>query len=612
MEHTTKDECAVTLGNQTCQQDTTKDRKPRPPGEKEGMLYKVHHAPPIHVTLILALQHVLMTVTGSLSMPILLAELLCAEDPGPVRARLCGISLFLSGLATVLQCTVGVRLPIVQGGSHAFLAPIIAVLALDRWRCPQGPQNDPDEAWMTRMREIQGNLILASLAQVVLGCTGLLGFLMRFIGPLTVAPTISLIGLSVTHVVSKYCQVHWGIAFMTVGLVVVFSLLLGPYQQPVPSWSRRQGCHISRFPVLRLFAVILAMAVTWLFCFTLTVTDVLPSNSTSAGYQARTDTRLHVLHEAPWVSFPYPFQFGMPTISAAGFVGMLVATLCSVVESVGDYFAVAYACHAPPPPSSAVNRGVAVEGLASVISGMLGAGHATTSYSEATAVTVITRVGSRRVTQMAGLLLALSGLLSKLGAVISLIPDPVIGGALGVMLSMVTAIGLSTALHANMTAFRNMAIFGLSMMMGIGVPQWVTGHVGAIDTGNAEMDQILVVTLGTPMFVGGFVGCFLDNIIPGTLEERGFLNWREKTTNAESSEGDDIQNTYDLPYVSGLIRNIPLCSYIPVSPSFQERTSGSGVSSRNRKPLNQNGEVGDVQMNGQATELLSISSDVRI
>lgn len=74
---------------------------------------------------------------------------------------------------------------------------------------------------------------------------------------------------------------------------------------------------------------------------------------------------------------------------------MLVATMSSVVESIGDYYASARICRVPFPPPSAMNRAVAMEGLASVFSGMLGAGHATTSYSNNTGAVGITKVSCR-------------------------------------------------------------------------------------------------------------------------------------------------------------------------------------------------------------------------
>ena len=87
-------------------------------------------------------------------------------------------------------------------------------------------------------------------------------------------------------------------------------------------------------------------------------------------------------------------KFGIPTVSAAGFVGMLGATISSVIESTGDYFAAARISCANPPPAHALNRGIAIEGFSSIISGLVGAGHATTSYSGNVGAIGITRVSS--------------------------------------------------------------------------------------------------------------------------------------------------------------------------------------------------------------------------
>lgn len=62
--------------------------------------------------------------------------------------------------------------------------------------------------------QIQGNLMLASLIQVIMGCTGIMGLLLKYIGPLTIAPTISLIGLSLTAVAADFNRTHWGIAIL--------------------------------------------------------------------------------------------------------------------------------------------------------------------------------------------------------------------------------------------------------------------------------------------------------------------------------------------------------------------------------------------------------------
>jgi len=85
-------------------------------------------------------------------------------------------------------------------------------------------------------------------------------------------------------------------------------------------------------------------------------------------------------------------MWGGPTFSLAMFVSMLVATVTSVLESIGDYYAAARASAVPSPPTHAVNRGIAIEGLGAMLSGLFGAAHATTSYSTPTAMIRLTGV----------------------------------------------------------------------------------------------------------------------------------------------------------------------------------------------------------------------------
>lgn len=49
-------------------------------------------------------------------------------------------------------------------------------------------------------------------------------------------------------------------------------------------------------------------------------------------------------------------QWGLPTVTVAGVMGMFSATLAGIVESIGDYYACARLSGAPPPPVHAINR----------------------------------------------------------------------------------------------------------------------------------------------------------------------------------------------------------------------------------------------------------------
>jgi xanthine/uracil permease len=62
--------------------------------------------------------------------------------------------------------------------------------------------------------QIQGGIIVASITQVVIGCTGILGVLLQYIGPITVVPTITVVGLSLIDVALSFCKIHWGVSFL--------------------------------------------------------------------------------------------------------------------------------------------------------------------------------------------------------------------------------------------------------------------------------------------------------------------------------------------------------------------------------------------------------------
>lgn len=98
------------------------------------------------------------------------------------------------------------------------------------------------------------------------------------------------------------------------------------------------------------------------------------------------------------------------------------------------------------------------------------------------------QVASRRVFQVAGVTLLLSGIIGKFGAVLTLIPDPIIGGTLTVVFGMVGAVGISVLQFMDMSSTRNLTILALSMILGLMVPQWLLTHPNSINTGKVWSD----------------------------------------------------------------------------------------------------------------------------
>ena len=99
------------------------------------------------------------------------------------------------------------------------------------------------------------------------------------------------------------------------------------------------------------------------------------------------------------VLFCYCFitgQFGSPGIHVGALVTFLLSTISSIIDSVGDYYACAKMVLAPPPPKHAINRGIAIEGMMSLIGGSAGTSHATSTFASNIGAMGITRVLSHR------------------------------------------------------------------------------------------------------------------------------------------------------------------------------------------------------------------------
>ncbi|KFP08219.1 Solute carrier family 23 member 1, partial [Calypte anna] len=524
---------------------------PRP---EVDMLYRIEDVPPWYLCILLGFQHYLTCFSGTIAVPFLLAESLCVGKDQLTVSYLIGTIFTCVGITTLIQTTVGIRLPLFQASALAFLVPAKSILALEKWRCPPEEQIygnwtlplDTAHVWQPRMREIQGAIVVSSLVEVVIGLLGLPGALLSYIGPLTVTPTVSLIGLSVFQAAGERAGSHWGIAALTIFLIILFAQYLRHIPICLPGYRRGRGFVLLHIHIFKLFPIIMAIMVVWLLCYLLTRTAVFPSEPEAYGYKARTDARGEILSVAPWFRVPYPCQWGLPTVTSAAVLGMFSATLAGIIESIGDYYSCARLAGAPPPPVHAINRGIFTEGISCIIAGLLGTGNGSTSSSPNIGVLGITKVGSRRVIQYgAGIMLVL-GTIGKFTALFASLPDPILGGMFCTLFGMITAVGLSNLQFVDMNSSRNLFVLGFAMFFGLTLPSYLDSHPKAINTGVPELDQILTVLLTTEMFVGGTIAFILDNTIPGTQEERGLVQW--KAGAHSDSRSSASLRSYDFPF----------------------------------------------------------------
>ncbi|XP_073077868.1 solute carrier family 23 member 1 isoform X3 [Manis javanica] len=521
---------------------STKDPTMSLPTESRfDMLYKIEDLPPWYLCILLGFQHYLTCFSGTIAVPFLLAEALCVGRDQHTVSQLIGTIFTCVGVTTLIQTTLGIRLPLFQASAFAFLVPAKAILALERWKCP------PEE-------EIYGNWSL----------------------PLNTAhiwhPRIREVQAAGDRAGS-----HWGISAFSILLIVLFSQYLRNLTLLLPAYRWGKGLTVFRIQIFKMFPIVLAIMTVWLLCYVLTLMDVLPTDPTAYGFQARTDARGDIMAIAPWIRIPYPCQWGLPTVTAAAVLGMFSATLAGIIESIGDYYACARLAGAPPPPVHAINRGIFTEGICCIIAGLLGTGNGSTSSSPNIGVLGITKVGSRRVVQYgAGIMLVL-GTIGKFTALFASLPDPILGGMFCTLFGMITAVGLSNLQFVDMNSSRNLFVLGFSMFFGLTLPNYLEANPGTINTGISEVDQILTVLLTTEMFVGGCLAFILDNTVPGSPEERGLTQWKAGAhANSEMSAG---LKSYDFPFGMSVVQRIAFLKYIPICPVFK------GFSSRPKNQL---------------------------
>ncbi|KAI8770597.1 solute carrier family 23 member 1 [Biomphalaria glabrata] len=565
----------------------------------DSLLYKLDETPPAHYLLLFAIQQCCLAISTPLGTAVIVAEAVCAQDEQDIKVRILSSTMLMMGLSTFAMTTFGVRLPIFQGPSATYIIPLLAMMSLPEFSCPatfiQVDSRDNSSVLMAvvnnvtvmnqeivfaRLNAYGGSLLLAGFLHFLFGMTGLVSIITRFVGPITIVPVVTLFGIYIHTVVVSFSETNWLVAAITASTCLIFALYLSNYNTPVPFWTPGRGFHIIWQPFHQTFALLISIIIGWLISYAMTETDFLSSDPKSVSFNARTDARAGVIDEVPWFLFPYPGQFGVPSFSIGAFITFLINTVLSVLDSIADYNACAKVSKAPPPPAYSINRGIAVEGLMSMLSGSMGCGHATVSYGENIGIIGISRVASRSVFQLVGFMYIVFAVFGKVGAFFITMPYSVVGGSQIISFGILIGVILSYLRLIDLNSTRNLSIIGIALLLGMMLPYWVQKNPNAIHTGIGQLDNVILLCLSNPSFVGGFFACFMDNTVPGTKEERGVALeliaatephvYEENilTTGAPSADisrhFEHDMSVYRLPWIDETFRKWKIAKFIPI------------------------------------------------
>lgn len=502
-----------------------------PMEQLQDLEYCIDSNPPWAETIILAFQNYILMLGTSVMIPSLLVPLMGGTDGDKVRVL--QTLLFVAGINTLLQALFGTRLPAVVGGSYAYVIPILYIIDDSSLR----RISEPHERFIATMRAIQGSLIISSTIQIILGYSQIWGLFSRFFSPLGMAPVVGLVGLGLFQrgfpALGNCIEIGLPMLLLVIGL--------SQYLKHI---------RLRDVPVFERFPVLICVSIIWIYSVILTASGAYRGKPGKTQVSCRTD-KANLISAAPWFKFPYPFQWGAPTFAAGHSFAMMSAVLVSMIESTGAYKAASRLAIATPPPAYVLSRGIGWQGIGLLLDGLFGTGTGSTVLVENVGLLGLTRVGSRRVVQISAGFMIFFSTLGKFGALFASIPFPIFAALYCVLFGLVASVGLSFLQFTNMNSMRNLFITGLSLFLGISVPQFFNEYLtlrrGLVYTNAGWFNAFLNTIFSSPATVSLIVAVFLDNTIEveKSKKDRGMPWWVKFRTFRGDNRNEEF---YTLPF----------------------------------------------------------------
>ena len=376
----------------------------------------------------LGLQHVLAMFASNVTPSIIVAGAAGLAFGGAEQIYLIQMAMLFAGIATLFQTVgigpVGAKLPIMQGTSFAFVGVLAGIAAT------QG------------LSVALTACIIAGLIHFALG--GVIQKLRFMFPPLVTGLVILAIGLYLIPVAIKYAAggaadfqmaadsfgslMHWTVALT----VVVVSLV----------------CKFMAKGLISNAAVLIGLIAGYIVAIFF--------GMVSFGSVAN----------SAWIlipaAMPYGFEFSLGAV-----IGVTLVSFVSAIETIGDTSATTKAGSGRDASDEEIAGATYADGLGTAIAGVFG-GLPNTSFSQNVGIVGMTGIMSRHVVTVAGIIMIICGLIPKIGAVISSMPLPVLGGGVIVMFGMVAAAGMNMLSTINMNR-RNMIIISVSLAVGLGL-----------------------------------------------------------------------------------------------------------------------------------------------
>ncbi|RKT85152.1 xanthine permease [Saccharopolyspora antimicrobica] len=452
-------------------------------GTRNGKPSDVHPVdevmPPVRM-MAYGVQHIAAMYAGVVAPPLIVGE---AMGLPPIEMTLLiGASLFTAGLATMLQSLgiwkIGARLPFVNGVTFGSVAPMLAIVA------QQGQQHS--------LSVIYGSVLIAGLLAFLIA--PYFSRMVRFFPPVVNGTVITLIGLALMPVGIKWitgtdssapdyaAPEKIALGGATFALVLLFNRFLKGF------WNR----------IALLIGLVVGTLIAWPMGLINTTT----------------------IESAPVFNLPTPFALGAPMFDLTATISICIVMLVAMMETTADMVALGEIVDRPADEET-IAAGLRADGAGSALSAVFG-GFTCSAFAQNIGLVALTRVRSRYVVATAGGVLVLLGLFPVVGAIVSLVPQPVLGGAALVLFGSVAVSGIRTLGKSDLgDPFNSLIVAGA---LGIGLVPVISPH----------FYEHFPSALRTVLDSGISTGC-----IAALLLNMLFNAWRKKSASTEETVGGD-------------------------------------------------------------------------
>ena len=441
--------------------------------EKSKMVLDVNEKPPIAKWIILALQHVFAMFGATILVPILVnaqAEATVLTIP---------VALVTSGIGTLIYilCTRG-KSPVYLGSSFAFIAPLAAAYL-------KGGLSGT----MTGVMVV--GLIYVVFATII-RFTGK-GWLDKILPPVVIGPMIMIIGLGLApSAISQVglvsgAEVEWRAVFVAAVSFLVTAIVA----------VRGKG-------FLKIIPFLIGIITGYIVAVCVGLVDFAP------------------VLEASFFSLPQfvlPFVSYTPNFSAVLTIAPIA--LVTMAEHIGDHTSLSNIIGKDLLKEPGLDKTLLGDGIATFVAGLFG-GPANTTYGENTSVVGMTKIASVWVIGLAAIFAICLGFLGKFTALVSTIPNAVLGGISLLLYGFIAVNGLKVLIQ-NQVDFgktKNVIVASSMLVLGLG------GAAISIVSGDVS------VTI-SGMSLAAIVGILINLLLPEEKEDMPKVDKKEKKEEKE-------------------------------------------------------------------------------